>query len=843
MIRFYLTLYSLLLGLCSLSGQVIEHWNPNFELDQPLFLEWRSGFHAQDSLAFIEQDSGWVLYNPLSNEAEFITTKDPITGNKLAPIWSLWLNNRVWFLANHQIYFYQEGKTYRGDSLWPGQNFTEVNYLFSDDQRLLFVADSKLWIWDQDSLGSIHIPWDVGQEKTYKAFHAAHASVYALSRGNLYLLEKDQWKSFSLPQGTSVGNTYTNLFISHSEALYLSLGFVGSYRFSPQAGFVKLTDAIFQDFKEDRSQNLYGLNREEELVRIEAGKLDTLEGYKLYSMRQYFRGASNLFYGLKDYNGLITLRLDALHNPRSTAILNNGIWQAGLSSSGGLFDQSYGPYGEEQRAEDPLNFQSVAEGNHLVTDAGLWLSYRIEVDSGTKTYFDGTALKSRVFNDAGDINFGPISFKRDEHFRQRYNRVWKVDQAMIRDFRRNYEDPFYPIPEVIQNWPAHGDTTKGEAWLLAPFVDLNYNDIYEPHKGDYPSIKGEAALLAIFNNARRSNESEISGILGLPDSLLIEGLIMLYHLPKNGIASDSAVFVEYKITNRGRRLEELHIGMEARLHNKSSGDRLRACDSINNNAFIYPMNPYNGAWQSAFVSVPDQQMISHTVVHSPEETSSIAYQPRNHFPMGADHFYNYLNSYFCWGKKQVRRPTEIQNDSLSGVPTASKYPLSKFQFNAYYNWKALQGRYPFGQNRSSLLRHPNVNLETNESLCLTYAFHFSSSTKSWQQSVLGGQAQSQEIGDYLDAQDSCWTQILRGNQLEPQSFLISLWPNPSASVLQIQLDPENKLLSSRIYSINGSLVASYGALKSLDIHQLKAGLYLIECETEEGSALLKFIKL
>lgn len=174
--------------LGSLRGQVIEFWSHNFELDKPPSREWRSGFHAQDSLAFIEQDSGWIYYNPFKHEASFITTRDPLSDSLIRPRWSLWLDNRIWFLANDQIYFYQDGRTYRGDSLWPDQNFQKVDYLFSDDRRLLFFSEPNLWIWDQDSLQSIHVPWDVRQEKRYKAFLGSNGLVYAISKNYVYQL-------------------------------------------------------------------------------------------------------------------------------------------------------------------------------------------------------------------------------------------------------------------------------------------------------------------------------------------------------------------------------------------------------------------------------------------------------------------------------------------------------------------------------------------------------------------------------------------------------------------------------------------------------------------------------
>ncbi|PIZ05521.1 MAG: hypothetical protein COY57_06840, partial [Flavobacteriales bacterium CG_4_10_14_0_8_um_filter_32_5] len=46
--------------------------------------------------------------------------------------------------------------------------------------------------------------------------------------------------------------------------------------------------------------------------------------------------------------------------------------------------------------------------------------------------------------------------------------------------------PGYQIPDVILNWPAHGDPSLGQDWHLAPFYDRDGDDFYDPSQGDYP---------------------------------------------------------------------------------------------------------------------------------------------------------------------------------------------------------------------------------------------------------------------------------------------------------------------------------------------------------------------
>lgn len=46
--------------------------------------------------------------------------------------------------------------------------------------------------------------------------------------------------------------------------------------------------------------------------------------------------------------------------------------------------------------------------------------------------------------------------------------------------------PNYKIPDIIKNWPAHGDVSKGQDYYLAPFYDNNQDGTYSYADGDYP---------------------------------------------------------------------------------------------------------------------------------------------------------------------------------------------------------------------------------------------------------------------------------------------------------------------------------------------------------------------
>ncbi|MGJ8661690.1 MAG: T9SS type A sorting domain-containing protein, partial [Bacteroidota bacterium] len=46
--------------------------------------------------------------------------------------------------------------------------------------------------------------------------------------------------------------------------------------------------------------------------------------------------------------------------------------------------------------------------------------------------------------------------------------------------------PNYKVPDIIKNWPAHGDVAAGQDYYLAPFLDYNDDGSYNWEDGDYP---------------------------------------------------------------------------------------------------------------------------------------------------------------------------------------------------------------------------------------------------------------------------------------------------------------------------------------------------------------------
>jgi len=66
-------------------------------------------------------------------------------------------------------------------------------------------------------------------------------------------------------------------------------------------------------------------------------------------------------------------------------------------------------------------------------------------------------------------------------YRSYINAVLSNDQSLLQS---DFSD--YVVPDIITNWPAHGDAAAGYDYYLAPFFDANDNEYYDPENGDYP---------------------------------------------------------------------------------------------------------------------------------------------------------------------------------------------------------------------------------------------------------------------------------------------------------------------------------------------------------------------
>jgi len=176
-----------------------------------------------------------------------------------------------------------------------------------------------------------------------------------------------------------------------------------------------------------------------------------------------------------------------------------------------------------------------------------------------------------------------------------YDRVWKIEKWQVDEFAVRFNDPDYTAPDIILNWPAHGDMSMGEDYNLAQYYDADGSGHYNPYEGDFPLyyqdslpgdyrsmvLKGDQTLWWIMNDAG----GEHTESLGNP--LKIEIRCMAYGFNTCGPLGD-VTFHEYEIINRGAyTLMESYVGLwvdaDAGI---ASNDRVQ-CDVNRSLGFVF----------------------------------------------------------------------------------------------------------------------------------------------------------------------------------------------------------------------------------------------------------------
>ncbi|HXD94273.1 MAG TPA: T9SS type A sorting domain-containing protein, partial [Bacteroidia bacterium] len=101
------------------------------------------------------------------------------------------------------------------------------------------------------------------------------------------------------------------------------------------------------------------------------------------------------------------------------------------------------------------------------------------------------------------------------------------------------------MPQQILNWPGNGVSAENTSYKLAPYVDVNHNNMYDPLNGDYPIMYGDYGIYQIANDVGNTHGESGGAAFG------IETHITQYVV---GCTSDTilwnTMFTHYELINR-----------------------------------------------------------------------------------------------------------------------------------------------------------------------------------------------------------------------------------------------------------------------------------------------------
>ncbi len=191
---------------------------------------------------------------------------------------------------------------------------------------------------------------------------------------------------------------------------------------------------------------------------------------------------------------------------------------------------------------------------------------------------------------------------------QKYDKHWVVTRKMVEQhvaWAQNPSDyPNYQIPAAIQNWPAHGDVSKGQAYYLAPFYDFqsgaagkDANATYDPASGDYPhydlkrevdcrknrlvTLFGDKTLWWVFND-KGNVHTQTNG-----DPIGMEIRAQAFAFATNDAVNDMT-FYNYQLINRGSQtLTQTHFAQWVDADLGCATDDYVGCDVGRGLGFAY----------------------------------------------------------------------------------------------------------------------------------------------------------------------------------------------------------------------------------------------------------------
>lgn len=92
---------------------------------------------------------------------------------------------------------------------------------------------------------------------------------------------------------------------------------------------------------------------------------------------------------------------------------------------------------------------------------------------------------------------------------EQYDKHFVITRQDVDNYLLKFKNPDYPdyaVPDIIKNWPAHGNTALNQSNWLAPFVDVDGDLFYDWEQGDYPYYDIDNSLCKPNKNAQGEYE-------------------------------------------------------------------------------------------------------------------------------------------------------------------------------------------------------------------------------------------------------------------------------------------------------------------------------------------------
>ncbi len=447
---------------------------------------------------------------------------------------------------------------------------------------------------------------------------------------------------------------------------------------------------------------------------------------------------------------------------------------------------------------------------------------------------------------------GPLSVNNasiDSTTSSNYSKKWKINRWQIDDFKSHYSNPNYQILNDILTWPAHGDTTKGEAWNLAPFVNIGgLPNKYEPQFGDYPLIKGDQMLYWIFNDQMIHGETR-----SLPLGIEVHASAYAFKCDDiNDNDSNTAInyttFYHYDIFNRTNvAIDSLKIGMWTDVDLGNYSDDFIGCNPKEGYGYVYNGDSIDEGWQGYGANPPALAVVQlrGTSLSGINQGMKNFMYYENDFtqqgnPQKPEDYWGYLNS-----RWKDASPVTYGGNGYRGTDTTSfMYPdINDLSGRTEWTEKSA-GNIP-GDRRFIMATGP-VTLLSGAKQSVDYAIVFSRTGSSSIPVLPKLDSDVKRVKNWFNTNvfPSCLS--LNGlNEVHINTIQkLSVYPNPASNLLTLQFIAKTKSVSYEVYDLTGRIVLKGNIDESnmISIQSISEGLYIIKLVDGAQTFLSKFMK-
>lgn len=518
-------------------------------------------------------------------------------------------------------------------------------------------------------------------------------------------------------------------------------------------------------------------------------------------------------------------------------------------------------------------------GIHAVGGSAIWFG---GIDNGGQLRQMGQTYRQN----GTDCWPGPLDLTNSSAIpgeANNYNKVWKVSYTDINNFITNH----VATGDMI-TWPGNGNVSQNEDAMLAPFIDVNNDGIYNTNDGDYPDIKGDQAVFAIFNDNTGNHAST-----GLRTGLEIRLMAYAYGCPQSLAGHNElayTTFYEYTVINRSSHtLDNTYLSLWSDLNVGDPTDDYVGCDVQRRLAYAYngssfdvgsPINPGYGQYppaqgilvlQGPYADVGDgidndgDGCVDCTFSVTPSGTITISESTLpEHIKMSG------FNYYTAGGPAQMTAP---QNASqyygcmtehwLDGSPLTcggNGYGGSIPSYYAFPDNSDPNGSCGTGWNEVSAGNTPgdrNVVISCGPFTCrpgsvnqleFAYITSFDSTQANHPLNSLAKlKLDADKVRNFYNMpyKPNCYQGAVMSVKDNSMTLLASVYPNPAKDLLTIDVPAESKL-KYEVTDVIGRTVLNgeneRAGKFTVPVSNLTPGVYFIRLSLNGQSAVKKFIK-